>query len=271
MSKPNGNDIAVAKEVSSNCMFPAQAARSLCAQLIEDIYNKYGKPQQVPIRRIDGDSPAPQAPSHAVFCLGLAQPANKIQNPRVTIGDFGTSFFIKDEEHPKLHTPLLYSPPEDLFQEPVTATADIWTLGVNLYDAMGERPLFEVFGPNRDDLIGEMVSTLGPLPERWWTKWKDREHYFTRDGRAWVENYSRINTPIFRPLHQRMWDMGRGDTPETCEWDVKNGEMEALESLLRRMLEYEPSQRITASEALVSEYMVKWALPAWKKQQEQPP
>jgi hypothetical protein len=63
-----------------------------------------------------------------------------------------------------------------------------------------------------------------------------------------------------------MWDMGRGETPETCQWDVEGGEMRALEDLLRGMLAFEPGERLTAEELVRSEYMVKWALPAWKRQ-----
>lgn len=60
--------------------------------------------------------------------------------------------------------------------------------------------------------------------------------------------------------------MGRGETPETCQWDVAGGEMRALEELLRGMMTFEPSERLTAEQVLRSEYMVKWALPAWERQ-----
>ncbi|EQL33087.1 hypothetical protein BDBG_16581 [Blastomyces gilchristii SLH14081] len=42
-------------------------------------------------------------------------------------------------------------------------------------------------------------------------------------------------------------------------------EMAALEKLLSSMLTYEPALCITAKEALASEWMYKWGLPAWKK------
>ncbi|PYI12965.1 hypothetical protein BO99DRAFT_438684 [Aspergillus violaceofuscus CBS 115571] len=63
--------------------------------------------------------------------------------------------------------PALYSPPEDLFNEPILqpTAADIWTLGVNLYEVLGERPLFETFAWDRDDIVAEMVNPLGaPAP-----------------------------------------------------------------------------------------------------------
>ena len=56
--------------------------------------------------------------------------------------------------------------PEAFFHDPSTQTADIWTLGVNLYDVLGERPLFETLLWNHDDIISEMISTLGCPPQR---------------------------------------------------------------------------------------------------------
>lgn len=95
-------------------------------------------------------------------------------------------------------------PPEDFFNEPITQAADIWTLAVNIYEVLGERALFETFGWDRDDIIAEMVSTLGMLPARWWDAWENRKDFFEPDG-SWARDMRRIRTPVFRPLNQRMW------------------------------------------------------------------
>ncbi|OBT69530.1 hypothetical protein VE03_01057 [Pseudogymnoascus sp. 23342-1-I1] len=155
-------------------------------------------------------------------------PADKLVDPIVTISDYGTSFVVATERSPELHTPALYLPPEDFFKEPITQAADIWTLAVNLYEVL---------------------------------------EFFEPDG-SWVRNIKRIYTPVFRPLHQRMWDMGRGETPESCQWDMKGGEMQALEELLRDMMAFEPAERLMAEQLMKSEYMVKWAMPAWERQLE---
>jgi len=52
----------------------------------------------------------------------------------------------------------------------------------------------------------------------------------------------RIYTPVFRPLHQHMCDMERGETSETRQWDVAGGEMRSLEELLTGMLAFEPAR-----------------------------
>lgn len=199
--------------------------------------------------------------------MHIKMPADKLVDPIIKISDYGTSFSVSTETYPKLHTPALYLPPEDFFGEPITQAADIWTLGVSLYEVLGERALFETFGWDRDDIMADMVSTLGPPPTRWWDKWENRKEFFESDG-SWVRNMKRVYTPAFRPLHQRMWDMGRGETHETCQWDVERGEMRALEELLRGMMAFEPAERLTAEQLMRSEYMVKWAMPAWERQRE---
>lgn len=67
-------------------------------------------------------------------------------------------------------------------------------------------------------------------------------------------------------MHQHMWAMGRGETPEACEWDVEGGEVKALEELLKGMLTFEPAERLTAEQVLASDYVTKWAMPAWERQ-----
>lgn len=120
--------------------------------------------------------------------------------------------------------------------------ADIWTLGVSLYEILGERALFESFSWDQDNILADMISTLGDLPARWWDKWEKRSEFFTPDG-SWLREIKRIYTPGSRPLNQRMWDMGRGEAPETCQWDVERGEMRTFEELLRGMLNFEPGDR----------------------------
>ena len=110
-----------------------------------------------------------------------------------------------------------------------------------------------------------MINTLGRPPARWWDSWANRSEFFKNDG-PWVADFRRISKPVFRPLRQRLWEMGRGETPETCEWDFAGGELRALEDLLRAMMTFEPAERPTAERLLESEFMLKWAMPAWEKQ-----
>lgn len=49
--------------------------------------------------------------------------------------------------------------------------------------------------------------------------------------------------------------------------DFSSEEKSSIEKLLRGMLAYEPSQRLTAKEAAESEWMQRWGLPAIREVQ----
>ncbi|KAJ5704292.1 kinase domain-containing protein [Penicillium malachiteum] len=178
-------------------------------------------------------------------------PSNKLHDPEIMISDYGTAFIVEKTPSSTLYTSALYSPPEVLFNEPITrpTAADIWTLGISLYEILGERPLFETISSDPGDVIGDIINTLGRPPERWWDSWVRRSELFKEAG-SWVDNFSRISTPEFRPLRQRLWEMGRGETDQTCEWDVAGGELDALEGFLRAMLAFEPAERPTVNQLL---------------------
>ncbi|KAI0490602.1 kinase-like domain-containing protein [Xylaria cf. heliscus] len=287
VQEPAGCNISESKEDAVGWMFPVETARSIAAQLImgvsylhsrgfsyhldlhlrnfllcgldlnylspDELYKSY-PPHKVPIRRVDGAAVEPHAPPYAVYPMYIEMPANQLVDPIIKISDYGTSFIVSTETSPKLHTPALYLPPEDFFGEPITQAADIWTLGTSLYEVLGERPLFEPFGWGRDSVVADIFNTLGPPPTRWWDKWVNREE-FSGPDKSWVRSIKRADAPVFRPLHQRMWEMGRGETHETCQWYVERGEMRVLEELLRGMLAYEPAGRLTAEQLMRSEYM----------------
>jgi len=207
-----------------------------------------------PVQRVDGAAPEPHAPPYAVRSMPIPTPANKLVDPIVKISDYGTSFVTADNPSPELCTPTLYRPPEALFDDRIVPlAADIWTFGVNLYDVIGERPLFETFTFDRDDILADIISALGLPPQRWWDAWANRGEFFEKDGEWRKAGISRIYSPVWRPLSQRMWDMGRGEKPESCEWDVEGGEMRALGELFKGVLAWEPGERWTAEDLVKSE------------------
>lgn len=232
----------------------------------DELYTRYAF-DTAPVRRLDGASPEPHAPPYAVWSMPIETPADELADPIAKISDYGTSFVVADTPEPELCTPTLYRPPEALFGDRIVPfAADVWSFGVSLYEVLGERPLFETFSCDKDDVLADIISTLGPPPRRWWDGWTNRGEFFEGDGEWRNGGISRIYTPVWRPLSRRMWEMGRGKTPESCEWDVEGGEIRALEELFGGVLAWEPEERWTVEELVASEYMVKWALPAWERQ-----
>ena len=59
-----------------------------------EIYERFGKPKKVPVRRVDGQALDCHAPTHAVYPARLNLPANKVPDPEIVIIDYGTSFHV---------------------------------------------------------------------------------------------------------------------------------------------------------------------------------
>lgn len=163
----------------------------------EELYELYGEPLPVPIRRLDGKDPHPHAPPHAIYPMSLEMPANKIVDPEILISDYGTSFVVSEESNPSLHIPALYLPPEDFFIEPVTPGTDVWTLGVCLCEVLSERPIFETFVWDRDDIVVEMVVRCTSKCGIWAVVRRLR----TVSGTLDIEVVSRITYPLLTVLH----------------------------------------------------------------------
>jgi hypothetical protein len=143
-----------------------------------------------PVRRVDGAAPEPHAPPYAVYSMPIPTPADDLVEPIIKISDYGTSFIVSTTDDPptELCTPTLYLPPEVLFSDDRTVSmplaADIWTFGVNLYEVLGERRLFETFTCARDDVLGDVINTLGIPPQRWWDTWANRGEFFRERQRV---------------------------------------------------------------------------------------
>jgi serine/threonine-protein kinase SRPK3 len=191
----------------------------------------------------------------------IFQSSEEIVDARIIISDFGEAF-LQDETRNELHTPIMLLPPEVFFGEYLGMPIDMWTLGCTLYEILGERPLFEGFMPDQDHAIAEMISTLGQLPKRWWDRWQQKSDFFLENG-SWKTDTHRSHAPYSRPLAERLRIMGRGEQQSTCEFGVD--EMACLQKLLTSMLTYEPSERITSSAAVASEWMERWGKPAMEQ------
>ncbi|KAL4945845.1 kinase-like domain-containing protein [Aspergillus oleicola] len=126
------------KEYPYHRTLPLPVVRATAAQLIlgEQLQAKTGKSQSEPIIREDGQ----------------------------TI---------------RISRPWLLAPPESRFanvghlDEPLSFSADIWTLGCAIWEIFGDRPPFGAFP----------VEILSKLPERWLVEWKERRNWFDEDGR----------------------------------------------------------------------------------------
>ncbi|PWY82716.1 kinase-like protein [Aspergillus eucalypticola CBS 122712] len=255
------------REISFSRLFPLDVARALCYGLTQavaythshrnvhggsyppeniiikfpsnfdnlstkELYERYGEPETVLIKRCDGKPLTPNIPAQAVKPLSLGKYVETmtLADVRPLLSDFGEAFAPASEVRlgQDCHKPPAFRSPEARFdpQKPLAYSLDIWSLATAIWEVMGMKPLFRIEMVPDDEIVAQHIDGRGK--------------FFTKDGHskdAYVENK-------WPPLEERMW---RG----------------ALED--EEMLLFQPEARPTAEDVLQSEWMAKWALPAYER------
>ncbi|KFO65378.1 Dual specificity protein kinase CLK3, partial [Corvus brachyrhynchos] len=158
-----------------------------------------------------------------------------IRNTSIRVADFGSATF--DHEH---HTTIVatrhYRPPEVILELGWAQPCDVWSTGCILFEYYRGFTPFQTH-ENREHLV-MMEKILGPLPSHMVHKTR-KQKYFHNGNLVWDENTSdgRYVQENCKPLRTYMLH----DSLEHAQ----------LFDLMRRMLEFDPSQRITFSEALL--------------------
>ncbi|KAF2802449.1 uncharacterized protein BDZ99DRAFT_576829 [Mytilinidion resinicola] len=131
-------------------------------------------------------------------------------------------------------------------------------MGCTLFEILGCGTLFEHWFPDMDQTVTEMISTLGPMPMRWWDKWsaEAKSRSFNEDG-SWKEG------AFVRSLTDRLQTLASKNPSKEIEpLNCSDEEFASLEDLFKKMLTYKPAERATVSEVVASKWMQKWAIPS---------
>ncbi|XP_066572935.1 dual specificity protein kinase CLK4b isoform X2 [Amia ocellicauda] len=157
-----------------------------------------------------------------------------LKNPDVKIVDFGNATY--DHEH---HTSVVstrhYRAPEVILELGWNQACDVWSLGCILIEYYLGLTLFQTH--DSKEHLAMMERVLGPIPTSMMQKTRKRR-YVHRDHLDWDEHSSagRYVRKHCRPLKQYMAS--------------KSSEHEQLFDLIRKMLDYDSSKRITMEQAL---------------------
>ncbi|XP_044715342.1 kinase [Hirsutella rhossiliensis] len=188
------------KDASFNRLFPIHVARALAAKLavavafvhskgfvhgdihlrnalvklspsfnnlsILQLREKFGEPETVPIRRVDGKPLSPNVPSQAVtsLYLGKRAPDFTIEDARgLVLSDFGESFNPTTELRlgRNCNTPTAKKAPEALF-EPEAAlsySSDIWSLGTAIWEILAMKFIFSE-SETEDEIVAQQIDVL---------------------------------------------------------------------------------------------------------------
>jgi serine/threonine protein kinase len=192
--------------------------------------------------------------------------------------DFGQASHLENDpirarEH---GIPMHYRCPETLMapDEFITYSADIWALACTFWDLLGVGPLFYHTWTHRpfNEMIADQLDKLGTkeFPIAWRRIWErelleseisdqeDDDHYslpYQEPGKTVMEQSPRFETG-FHSRTQRRHGRHKGMPA------FEEAEKQAILSLTRAMLVFDPKHRLDIKQVLGSEWMQHWALPA---------
>ena len=95
--------------------------------------------------------------------------------------------------------------------------------------------------PTTDDVLSEIVDTLGRLPERWWWKWEARGEYY-EDGRKKIGDLTEEYQEV-KPLAVRIGRIRSTPPAAKKAEQLSEEDQVGLRLLLEGCLRYEPGER----------------------------
>jgi serine/threonine-protein kinase SRPK3 len=193
---------------------------------------------------LDGNGrPVASTPHRPKYVVASPNPLELLQlclsSPeaaRVKICDFGESFLWDLKPvMTRLNTPCVFAAPEVIFHDHVSPAVDVWALAVLIHVVLSRGFfLFDSYYGIKQEVLREMVLTLGKLPDRWWTKWEDRSQYFDENGKFIGD------LKMLPPVSGKFLKI----PPDRMEAK----ELKELERVIRMMVSYEAMDRISAAE-----------------------
>ncbi|KAG6236124.1 hypothetical protein E4U24_007914 [Claviceps purpurea] len=247
--------------------FLLQLPSSLDDLSVEKLYETYGEPKKC-LLEYPEDMAASKIrdlslPKYLVDSVCLSVPGREINlaEAKLTLSDFGAAFRPADKSRFISYGDLALRPPEALFEpeKPLDFASDIWSLGFLIFRLLAVRPLTN--GGGGFALPGQVTAQhfelSGRMPTAWWRRWKERPEWYTEDGEP-LEDEPRS--------WERRFEEWVQEPRQTREMEkLAEDELAAVLKLLRSMLAWKPSERPDISKVLKSDWMTRWALPAYQK------
>ncbi|KAJ3506819.1 hypothetical protein NLJ89_g6654 [Agrocybe chaxingu] len=228
-----------------------------------EVYLNFGHPETEKIAIYDRSPLGPHMPLKLVVPIEDAYLTNSaILREDILLIDFGQSF--STSRPPVGYEPATmphYLSPEARFEGRIGLPSDVWSLACTLFQIRGGSPLFEAFLGGDEEVLKEIVATLGKLPEPWWSAFENHHRWFDENGVPKASELQQAMLPAEKTsIKQKLAGIGAQDEPPVTGSDgpmmeplgsrLDNTEIQLLGDLLEKMLRYRPQDRITMSEVV---------------------
>jgi serine/threonine-protein kinase SRPK3 len=202
------------------------------------------------VETLDSSLPGPHAPRELVQPVSnydISSPSFLEEN--IVVADFGQSYDITAP--PKGYKPgtvLHYFSPEARLDNVVTPASDIWGLACTIFEIRAGFSLFASFLASESSILQDIVSTLGKLPEPWWSKIEKRHVWFEENGEPTVQVNGELEFPARETSTRKLLQLIGDDEKVNRERDgfmmepsrmrLEEEELELLSNLLEKMPRY---------------------------------
>ncbi|GKZ28211.1 hypothetical protein AbraIFM66950_000022 [Aspergillus brasiliensis] len=158
--------------------------------------------------------------------------------------DFGSAMVVNDEYQREFIQPRIYRAPEVILGVPWTYSVDIWNVGCMIWDLYEGGCLFTGYDPVDERYrsrahLAEMINLLGPPPDSLLARGELRDKFFSSEGAFLHPDLLTDRVP----LEERETTLQR------------EAEREAFLHFMRKMLQWEPSERSSARELAEDEWI----------------
>eukprot|EP00252_Welwitschia_mirabilis_P012704 TRINITY_DN2806_c0_g1_i5.p1 TRINITY_DN2806_c0_g1~~TRINITY_DN2806_c0_g1_i5.p1 ORF type:complete len:337 (-),score=41.47 TRINITY_DN2806_c0_g1_i5:303-1313(-) len=170
--------------------------------------------------------------------------ANNIRLPKSTavkLIDFGSAVFYTQGHHCSIISTRHYRAPEVILGTGWSFPADIWSIGCILAELCSGETLFQTH--ENLEHLAMMEKVLGPIPQHIIRKADPRAAKYFRHG-------TKLNFPEGASSSESVRAVKKLHGLRNIVMEHADHSAGALIDLLERLLRYEPSERLTAQEAL---------------------
>ncbi|KAK1767603.1 kinase-like domain-containing protein [Phialemonium atrogriseum] len=218
---------------------------------------------------------ASRAPKYAVQAMDLAQLPSKYLSGKLYILDFDQAYPVRDPPRTLLGIPPRYLAPESIFELRNGPPADVWALGCLIFRMRCGLDIFYDLPEIPSNAVSKMYGILGGhLLQHWKTVQLGRVFEYDDFSGDYQFPYPPLRqfvtnaVDLKRPENAGSNELGilkfcarlPADAFQQCDlkrvWTAKNAlpispdEAESFYDLMRRVFEYDPGSRITASNML---------------------
>ncbi|OTB03596.1 hypothetical protein M426DRAFT_23539 [Hypoxylon sp. CI-4A] len=234
--------------------------RSLDGITKEQMLELTGEPEQFEIETVSGEDPRPHAPEYCVGPISWDW-CDKFTTDSIVICDLGESFHV-DAPPETTGIPELFAAPEILLEGVPGAASDIWSLACTIFEIRTGDTLFAyLWGSTTVNLLNMIASYLGPMPEPYKSAYRRimTEQYgkTPKDivGSS-AEERGRV-CPFEKTLSEERHfsrdvpdsdDLPVEEQRTTTIWRYSQEEVSNLGDLMRKMIKYDPAERIDIDE-----------------------